>query len=254
MAMRQAQLLAQEQLQNDRLRELDVIRREFVSILTHEFRTPLTSIIGYTEVLELGQDEPDADSIRGYAEIIRRNGDRLLRLVNDLLTLDRLESRLLPVVASEVNVADVVSMAVRTFRAVARGKGISLQSKVRDGPTLSGDAERLGQLVDNLIANALKFTEPGGRVRVTAKPVEEGWSITVSDTGIGIPSDEIDDLFERFYRASNAKQLSVSGSGLGLAIVRAIVDQHHGSISVQSEEAFVTTFQVLLRDLIPTGR
>lgn len=249
MVARQIQLLAQEQLQNDRLRELDSVRREFATLIAHEFRTPLTSIIGYSEMLEL---EDSGATGQGYVDVVQRNADRLLRLVNDLLELDRLEERTLPAIPDDIDMAEVVSMAVSSLRPIARERGISLQATVRSGPALVGDAERLGQMVDNLLANALKFSSTGDKIRVAASPMDEGWSLSVSDTGIGIPAEEIPDLFERFYRASNAKQLAIRGSGLGLAIVRAIVDQHRGSISVESEEGFGTTFRVQLRGLLRT--
>jgi len=249
MVARQIQLLAQEQLQNDRLRELDSVRREFATLVAHEFRTPLTSIIGYGEMLLL---EDVGTAGQGYVDVVRRNADRLLRLVNDLLELDRLEDRTLPTIACDVDVAEVVSMAVSSLRPLAQDRGINVQATVTSGPTLVGDVERLGQLVDNLLANALKFSDTGDKIQVVAAPTDDGWLLSVSDTGIGIPAEEIPDLFERFYRASNAKQLAIWGSGLGLAIVRAVVDQHHGSISVESEEGFGTTFRVHLRGLLRT--
>jgi PAS domain S-box-containing protein len=251
-ASRREHLLAKEQLQNERLRELDAVRREFASMLSHEFRTPLTSIIGFTELFELDVETLDrktATRMREYIEVIARNGNRLLRLVDDLFLLDRLDTRTLPMVPSEIDLPEIVAMAVSSVRPTAEQRGIAIECRILRGPPMLGDTERLGQMVDNLLGNAMKFTEAGGLIGVTAEPEEDGWLLTVSDTGIGIPEEELPDLFERFYRASNAKQRAVAGSGLGLAISRAIAELHRGTIGVDSAEGVGSTFTVRLRGL-----
>ena len=130
----------------------------------------------------------------------------------------------------------------------AETAGITLTSAVTEGPPRLGDAGRLGQAVDNLVVNALKFTPRGGEVEVTAGHDGAAWVITVRDTGIGIPADEVGNLFSKFFRASNAEHGDVPGTGLGLAIVQAIVEVHHGTVQVASTEGEGTTFTIRLPD------
>jgi signal transduction histidine kinase len=207
-----------------------------VASVSHELRTPLTSLVSFIHLLRDGLGTDSVLQQREFLEIIERNADRLLRLVDDLLLLDRLESNRLSLDCEGVDLPTLLDVAVSSIRPLADHKGVALHLATTDGPLLHGDVDRLGQLVDNLLANAVKFTMADGVVRVGAEPTVDGWRIMVADTGIGIPEDEQGKLFQHFYRASNARREVTSGSGLGLVIARRIADLHCGSIVVESEE------------------
>lgn len=239
-------LLAIEKEQNARLKELDAMKSQLVASVSHELRTPLTSIVSFTGLLRdgLGAD-PLEDQVE-FLDIIGRNTDRLIRLVDDLLFLDKLDSNLMPLEFEPVNLPQLVSQAVASIRPRAESRDLELAVRCTQGPPLQGDPQRLGQLVDNLLANAVKFTPDGGRVSVRVVPDGDGWLLEVSDTGIGVPDDEQGEIFERFFRASNARRQAMAGSGLGLAIVKRIVQAHGGSIEIMSGEGEGTTCSVTL--------
>ncbi|HMD46377.1 MAG TPA: PAS domain S-box protein [Acidimicrobiales bacterium] len=232
-------LLAVEKEQNARLTELDAMKSEFVASVSHELRTPLTAIVSFTQLLRdsLG----DGESLE-YLDIIDRNTSRLLRLVDDLLLLDRLESNSLQITVEPADPASLVELAVSSITPFAESSGVALSCRTEPGPPILGDVDRLGQLMDNLLTNAVKFTPAGGRVEVSARPAGAGWRIEVSDTGIGIPADELPQLFERFFRASNARSRATPGSGLGLPIALRIAELHRGGIEVTSEAGRGTAF------------
>ena len=229
--------------QNDRLRELDRAKDEFISLISHDLRTPLTSITGYTELL-IEEDDEGPEDRRRFLEIIRRNGDRLLRMVDDLLFLARLQAGKLELEMREADLGQVVEDAVQGLGPRARAQRIELQAEVHGPVRLYADPDRLGQLCDNLVSNALKFTQEGGSVTVRAWSEDGRALLEVSDTGIGIPADEVDRLFDRFFRASSATERQLPGTGLGLTITKAIVDAHGGSVRVTSELGAGTTFRV----------
>lgn len=246
LAAQREYLLEVEKEQNARLLELDALKSELVASVSHELRTPLTSIVSFTNLLRDGLLEDSAENQQEFLEIIGRNTERLLRLVDDLLLLDRLESNSLQLDIEDVDLANLVEISVSSIRPVADEKGVSIEFDNQKGPNLRGDVDRLGQLIDNLLANAVKFTPCGGRVTVNAHPSKRGWKIEVSDTGIGIPAGEVNELFHRFFRASNARRDSAPGSGLGLVIALRIAELHDGTIEVTSEEGRGTLFTVTL--------
>lgn len=220
-------------------------RAQFLAVISHELRTPLTSIISFSELLRTEAAGLSADGLR-FLDTIAKNADRLLRLVSDLLMLDRLEAGALPLELGPVSIPGLAGEAVRTAAPAAAKKGITIALEAGDGPALLGDARRLTQVLDNLIGNAIKFSDAGGQVRVTAAYAERIWRIDVSDTGIGIPQSEAHRLFGPFVRASNARIAGLPGTGLGLSIVRQIVDMHGGHVHVDSELDHGTTFSVFL--------
>ncbi|HLG68605.1 MAG TPA: ATP-binding protein [Acidimicrobiales bacterium] len=222
---------------------------ELVASVSHELRTPLTSIVSFTQLLRDGLGADSVDEQREFLDIIERNSDRLLRLVDDLLLLDRLESSSLALECDDVDIPTLVEVAASSIGPVAEARGVALRASSGEGPPLRGDPDRVGQLVDNLLANAVKFTPAGGTVRVAAGAAGDGWRLVVSDTGIGIPAAERGKLFQRFYRASNARQDGTSGSGLGLVIARRIAELHNGSIAIDSQEGRGTTVTVELRGI-----
>ena len=228
--------------QNEQLREADRLKDEFVALISHDLRTPLTSIMGYLE-LTLEESDLTRDQ-RMYLEIVDRNAHRLLRLVNDLLFVARLEAGELDLHASELDLAEVVRESVAEAEPRAVANGITLTCSAEEVPSVTADRGRILQLLDNLVSNAIKFTPEGGEVRVSVGRANGAVRLEVEDTGIGIAAEEQRRLFERFFRASTAAERQIPGTGLGLYIARAIVDAHGGSISVASEPGQGTAFTI----------
>ena len=218
---------------------------QFVATVSHELRTPLTSIISFLELIRAEEDVLSPDGVR-FLDIIQRNANRLLRLVGDLLLLSRIESGISPPEMVAVPLPELVRDAVRNAAPAAAGYGVTLQAETGDGPDLRGDPLGLTQVLDNLIANAVKFSHPGDTVWVRATWTGGQWRIDVADQGIGIPPDEVDRLFQRFVRASNARTSGRPGTGLGLSVVKAIVDLHGGRVTVDSALEQGTTFSIHL--------
>jgi len=237
------------QQQNEQLRAADQLKDEFVALISHDLRTPLTSIMGY---LELTMDDTTlTEEQRGYLEVVERNSQRLLHLVNDLLFVARLEAGQLELYPADLDFAATVRQAVEEAKPRARAKGVGLTCDVEDVPAVSADKGRMFQLLDNLVSNAIKFTPEGGSVVVRVMQRGDSVVIEVADTGIGIASNEQRQLFQRFFRASTARDQQIPGTGLGLYIARAIVEAHGGEINVQSESGQGTTFRIDL-PLSPT--
>ena len=225
--------------------DLDDRRAEFLAVVAHELRTPLTSIVSFSELLRGESDGLSADGGR-FLDIIERNADRLLRLIDDLLMLNRLEGGAQPLELTSVSIPGLAAEAVRNASAVAAKSGVTVHLDPGEGPPARADPRRLLQVLDNLIGNAVKFSSAGGLVRVSARYMRESWRIDVSDTGIGIPPDEAARLFSPFVRGSNARIAGLPGTGLGLSIVKALVEMHGGQVRVASELGQGTTFSVLL--------
>jgi signal transduction histidine kinase len=232
--------------QNEQFAELDRMKNRFVSSTSHELRTPLTSIVGYLELLLGGEAGELNDEQRHFLEIVNRNCTRLNRLVDDVLFVGRLDSDRLTLEPSEVDVVELVRAEVASQEAAARLKGLDLRCDLQSGGplTITGDATRLTQLLDNLLSNAIKFTPAGGAVTTVVSGNAEQIRVAVSDSGVGIPADELPRIFERFFRASTSAV--ASGTGLGLPIVQAIAEAHGGKVSAASELGEGTTFTVEL--------
>jgi signal transduction histidine kinase len=228
--------------QNERLVEADRLKDEFVALISHDLRTPLTSILGYLELTL--EDEELSASQRGYLEVVERNAQRLLRLVSDLLFVARLEAGQLELHESELDLASVVEQSVHEAEPRAAAGGITLKCETEPVPGMAADRGRMFQLLDNLVSNAIKFTPAGGEVRVRVTGGNGVVRLEVTDTGIGIPAEDQQRLFERFFRASTAADRQIAGTGLGLYIARAIVEAHGGEISVESEAGRGTAFRV----------
>ena len=226
-------------------KELERMRDAFVATVSHELRTPLTSISGFVEML---QDEGESlgRNSRTYLEVIQRSAQRLHQLVEDLLLVAQIEARRVDLQRAPVDLAAVVANAVDTVRPAASEKRVALEISAGDVPTILGDGRRIGQVLDNLLSNAVKFSRDGGAVRVDLTGGDGTARIVVTDTGIGIPADEQGHVFSRFYRARTASDLAVPGTGLGLAITRALVDQHGGTIALESREGEGTRVTVTL--------
>jgi signal transduction histidine kinase len=230
--------------QNDRLLELDDLKDEFVASVSHELRTPLTSISGYLElVLEAGELSDEQEQ---FLAVVGRNADRLLRLVGDLLFVAQLKSSTVVLERAPVDLTELVGSAVQSVAPLAQDRGIELTLACDALPPLEGDAGRLGQVIDNLLTNALKFTPSGGRVEVLGSKRDNIVRLEVRDTGMGISAEDQQHLFERFFRTSEAQTEAIQGTGLGLSIVVAIVEAHGGSVEVESDLGVGTTFTVVL--------
>jgi len=238
---------AQRQLteQNEGLRRTDENRNQFLAIVSHELRTPLTSIVSFIELIR-GEAEALTPEGLSFLDIIERNADRLHRLVGDLLMLDRLEAGALPLELTEVSIPELVAEAVRSAEPGAVKQGVKLEGETSAGPPVPGDSRRLMQILDNLIANAVKFSHRRGRVRVSATWRQGMWQIDVADSGIGIPPEDMDGLFKRFVRASNARTAGLPGSGLGLSVVKILAEMHGGHVDVRSTLGRGSTFSVYL--------
>jgi len=234
--------------QNERLRQLDQLKSEFVANVSHELRTPLTSVMGFAELLTDGAAGDLGDEQREYLEVIRRSSERMLALVTDLLLLSRLETRSIPIERGDVSVPELVRESTGELSNAARARGVLVTHACDEGPPAHGDHLRLRQVLDNLVSNATKFTPEGGSVAVRATHDDRGWHIAVTDTGIGIPADEVPRLFDKFFRATNARDANVPGTGLGLAISQAIVELHGGHLTVESVVGEGTTITVHLPD------
>lgn len=238
-------LLTQTQEQNERLRKLDRMKDEFIALVSHELRTPLTSICGYLELLlqdDVMVELPAAQL--NWLEVIDRNAERLLRLVEDLLLTAQASAGNLALEKGALDIAAVLAQAVQASTPVAAARGIELTWSTEPLPAANGDRLRIGQVIDNLVSNALKFTPAGGTVDVRAYPHRSAVRIEVTDTGMGISEDEQAQLFERFFRTARAQEQAIPGVGLGLSISKAIVEAHGGRISVASVEGAGTTFFV----------
>jgi PAS domain S-box-containing protein len=222
------------------------VKDEFVALISHELRTPLSSIIGYLEVLFDDATGPLTERQRRFLDVVDRNARRQLRLVSDLLFVSQVDAGRLRLHIEDVDLAELAKAAIEAAQPRARAGDVTLQLEADDATTLRGDPDRLGQLIDNVLTNAIKFTPRDGVVDVRVTGNTDTVAIEVSDTGVGIPAAEQRQLFTRFFRASTATSRAIPGIGLGLTIVKAIVDAHRGTVSVSSAEGNGTTFRIYL--------
>lgn len=230
-------------------REAARLQDEFVSLVSHELRTPLTSVLGYLDLLTDGTD-PLTDEQREYLTVIDRNARRQLRLVGDLLLSAQVDAGRFAITPQPADLADVARASIESATPAAEGAHVTLEASIEPTPVVA-DAVRLAQALDNLVSNAIKFTPPGGSIRVSVAPEGSGARIAVADTGIGIPPDELESLTTRFFRASTATRRAIPGVGLGLSITKAVVDAHGGTLSISSLVGEGTTFTIEL-PAVPT--
>ena len=217
----------------------------FVAAVSHELRTPLTSVLGHLELLA---DLPHlSDEATERVRVVQRNAVRLRELVADLLLVAQMTDGHLALDRLPINLADLVAEAADAVQPAAQGAGVTLDVDLPEDPVVAKvDGPRLRQVIDNLLGNAVKYTEPGGSVSVRLRQREAVVELTVSDTGIGIAPEEIGRLFRRFFRGTQATQRHIPGAGLGLSIVRAIVETHGGLVTVDSAPGEGSTFRVEL--------
>lgn len=226
--------------------EVERMKDEFVALASHELRSPLTSVLGYLELALEGDAGQLSPTLERYLRVAERNGRSLQRLSDDLLTVARADAGRLNLDRRPLDLAHLALECVEDQRPRAQEQQVCLEWDGVRVEGLLGDGARLRQVVTNLVSNALKFTPPGGRVTVSTGTDEGMALVAVSDTGMGIPPEEQERLFERFYRTRSATVRQIPGTGLGLAISRLIVEGHGGTIQVESAEGAGTTFRVAL--------
>lgn len=216
-------------------RELDRMKHEFVSIVSHELRTPLTSIRGSLGLLEGGVSGPLAPKAGELVRIARTNADRLVRLVGDMLDMERIRSGKLELAVEPLDAGELVAAAVQGIEGMAVLHDVRLAMRHRALGAIAGDRDRLLQVLTNLLSNAIKFSPSGATVLVEVEDVDAAVRFTVEDRGPGIPADRVGRLFERFAQVGTTDSRRAGGTGLGLAISRGIVEQHGGRVGVESE-------------------
>jgi two-component system phosphate regulon sensor histidine kinase PhoR len=225
-----------------RLKRLERIRTDFVANVTHEIRTPLTAIIGFTETLQQGAFE-NPETARKFLYTIRENAERLNRLVDDLLTLSGLELGEAKLRPEGLRIEESIDRVLAIVEARVREKGLTIRKEISgELPPVRADRDRLVQILLNILDNAVKFTPHGGSIAITASPGEEGFlTVRIADTGVGIPKGEIPRLGERFYRADKTRSREMGGTGLGLSIVKHLMKASQGRIGIDSTLGHGTT-------------
>jgi PAS domain S-box-containing protein len=225
-------------------REAERLKEEFFALVSHDLRTPLTSVKGYSDLLLSGEGGDLTDQQRLFIEAIARNSSRLERLVGDILVAAQIEAGTFAIEMGPVDLRRILAESVDAAKPQAEEKGIDLTLEASSIPERPGDGDRLAQLFDNLISNAIKYTLEGGRVEASLHAKNGHVLIEIEDSGIGIPAAEQEFLFDRFFRASTANAAAIPGVGLGLTISKAITEAHCGQLGVESEEGVGTTFRV----------
>ena len=220
------------------------VKDEFVSSVSHELRTPLTGVLGYLELLRERDDLPS--DVTAQLRVVERNARRLLHLVSDLLHVAQAREGGLELDRDRVDLVALVRHAVEAAMPAATTAGVTLTLGAPASLEAEVDGERIRQVVDNLLSNGIKYTEPGGSVTVDLRLVGRGVQIAVTDTGIGLTAAEQEQVFTRFFRAPEVHERQIPGTGLGLNIVQAIVEAHGGSVTVESEAGVGSTFVVTL--------
>lgn len=226
------------------LRKLETVRNDFVANVSHELRTPLTSMVGYLDTL-LESDIEDRETRDRFLKIIKEETNRLSVLIKDLLNLSKIESQSFDLEAENFN--EIANKAVNLLRQNAENKNIELKLEIADNlPLVYMVSEQIKQVLINLIDNAIKYTPAGGKVEVKVESEGDKVYFSVKDTGIGIPKNDQERIFERFYRVDKARSRTLGGTGIGLSIVRNIVKQHGSEIQVKSREGVGSEFSFYL--------
>lgn len=221
-------------------------RREFVANVSHELRTPLTSMKSYLEALQDGAVN-DPDIAPQFLEVTSNETDRMIRLVNDLLQLSKMDSKDYSVSVAEIDAPQLVNHVIDRFEMTTKNQEIQFKRRIPEQEiTVQGDRDKLMQLMDNIVSNAVKYSPEGGTINVSLKQEQERLVVSVKDEGVGIPKENIPHVFDRFYRVDKARSRNLGGTGLGLAIAKEIAMAHGGNIWVSSEWGKGTTFSFSL--------
>jgi len=228
-----------------RLKKLEKVKEDFVANVTHEIRTPLTAIIGYLETIKNGAIG-NIDETKKFVDIILNQAERLNRLVEDLLTLSHIELKELKFNFENVSINAAITNVISLVEAKAKEKKITIHNNVRENfPMIRADKDKLTQIFVNILDNAVKFTPESGRITIAAKEADAYTAVSISDTGIGVPRDEIQRLGERFYRVDRSRSRDLGGTGLGLSIVKHLMIAHGGRMEIESELGRGTTVSLL---------
>jgi two-component system phosphate regulon sensor histidine kinase PhoR len=228
------------------LERLERVRKDFVANVSHELRTPLTAIRGYAETLLDGALE-DEENNRKFLEVIRAHAIRLNNIASDLLVLSELESGQPAAEPEPVSVRAALESALRTVESEARVREVTLKPGTLADAEVTGYRIRLEQAFVNLLDNAVKFNRPGGEVRIeVCRSADNKVTISIADNGIGIPSEDLPRIFERFYRVDKARSREVGGTGLGLSIVKHVVERMNGTVTAESQLGKGSTFVIAL--------
>jgi signal transduction histidine kinase len=240
---------------NQELRKIDAIKSEFVSVASHELRTPLAAIKNSVQLMLSGKTGEINDNQSKFLSMAERNINRLTNILNDLLNLSRIESGKIELKFGNLELKGIIELTASSLRPQADVKSIQIEVDISEPlPSVYGDPEKIEQILTNLIGNAIKFTLEGGKITISAKYLskekEGGYgdkvAVSVKDTGIGIPPEHLDAIFEKFHQVEGSLHRSVSGTGLGLAITKGLVEAHQGKIWVESEVQKGSTFTFTL--------
>ena len=217
--------------------EVDRMKSEFVATVSHELRTPMTSIKGYVDILLMGVAGEMSDQQKNFLQVVQENTERLTILVNDLLDLSRIEAGQIKLILQPVDMVEVIDDSLLEINRLTVAEKKSMQFDIQlppELPKISGDPERIRQILINLLGNAFHYTLENGKVSLSAKRFGDEVQIDISDNGVGIPTKEQERIFDRFYRGDNHMVIATAGTGLGLSIVSKLISMHHGRIWVQS--------------------
>ncbi len=229
-----------------RLKELDRLKNRFVSNVSHELRTPVTTIKLYAELMR----RSSPDEWEEYLQVIEQEADRQAQLVEDILQISRIDAGRIEINLQPTSLNELVTRAVVSHRALAQQRGLILEEELAEpSPVTLADPTQMMQVLNNIVVNALHYTLKGKVVVSSGSQKRDGrtWAtVAVSDTGIGISPEDMEHIFERFYRGRTSRHLAVPGTGLGLAIVKEIVEMHGGHVTVESQVGVGTTFTVWL--------
>ncbi len=227
------------------IRKLETMRTDFVANVSHELKTPLTSIKGFVETLLEGAIE-DKENSRHFLKIVQDHTNRLDRLVNDLLDLSYLESKDIKLVIKEVNLKALTEDVLSSFKSQIKKKGVKIANDLPSDLIIRVDPDKIDQVLTNLIDNAIKFNKEKGFIKIYSETLDSQIKITLEDSGIGIPLRDVPRIFERFYRVDKMRSRELGGTGLGLSIVKHIIERHGGSVGVESTEGLGSKFWFIL--------
>ncbi len=245
---------------NTKLKELDRLKSAFLATVSHELRTPLTSIIGYSEMLAEGLAGPLSGEQVDYVRTIMDKGETLLKLISSILDISQIEAGKVRLAFEPMDPFELVNSSLSSLKPQAQKKGVLLEAKLTPRHfQVTGDRDRLRQVVTNLLTNAVKFTPKGGTVRVSLTELAhqpdinaQGYRVIVEDSGVGIPADQFDKIFQSFYQVDSSSTREFGGAGIGLAIVKSFVEGHGGVVRVASELGRGSRFTMILPTLPST--
>ncbi|MFH0764340.1 MAG: ATP-binding protein [Candidatus Omnitrophota bacterium] len=223
------------------IRRLETVRSDFIANVSHELKTPLTSITGFIETLLEGALD-DKENSREFLKIIQEHAARLNNLVNDLLLLSHLESKEIAMEKKDVDLRQQAEEVILGFKSHLRKKNVGVENELPPGLLVKADKNRIEQVLTNLIDNAIKFNKEKGFIKIYSQAFDDNIKIIVEDSGIGIPEKDLGRIFERFYRVDKARSRELGGTGLGLAIVKHMVELQEGEVGVESTEGFGSKF------------